>query len=814
MNIDDALETCLSGGGILFCGAGFSYDCLNFDDVRIEAGSILLNILNAELGYSFDDTQAAADDFVANHGHHALMNLLKNRYQVKNIPESIKEILRYPWERIYTTNYDDSISIALREIGKKYRRVTNLEDPVKIPDTGAVQVVHLHGSVETWDDRNFEEGCVLGAQSYYRHDSNSGKWKNRLQDDYNRCPAFFFIGVSSKDYYLNKVFFNASASRDKVFFINSTGSHRDRQIIAIQRNFGESLPIGRDKFSLMTKEARKKTPLTSPHLASFERVTPHRSEESIPGVDDVTQHLVYGTLRPGYLARDIAKDEGNYRVLRMHMNDIIDHVSVPGSISIVTGSVCTGKSLLVTEIMQRLASHRPVFRLRVAYGNIAAEVGQIVKSYPNCLLCMEECFALDDQLVKVADVVAETQSNLLLTSRDVAYDSASDNLIVSESGNPDRIRRFSMSRLTDTEIGGFVSLSERIAGWREMAGKSTDWKRRYIERTCHANMAEFLLRLLRSENVKKKVEEVYHECVSVKPELKRPLVVSLYLQHIGLTATLEVVSTLLEIDIGRHLITSEGNPRFDIIRRDGSYVRTLPSIGAREILRSIVDDRYIVDTVTDVVRSLAENRRDGYTYIHIFNQFMRYPIIQGVVQNKNEIDRFFDQLSVHNWIKRQSHFWLQFSMAKTDFGEYRKAEKYLDTAYGIANEHASLGGWQPTKQLDDQRAKFLLKSRTNSDNFSDHFQTFLQTSQIIRRILQLDELTFHIYDTISIYCEFITKRFPSDFHKDQHDLIRKTTRNIYTVAKRRSGELTEFYAASKAHAAIERMANVVSIMDA
>ena len=57
---DEALASCLNGGGYLFCGAGFSADCLNFDDIEIGAGYPLLQLLNEELvsvrlEYPFDD---------------------------------------------------------------------------------------------------------------------------------------------------------------------------------------------------------------------------------------------------------------------------------------------------------------------------------------------------------------------------------------------------------------------------------------------------------------------------------------------------------------------------------------------------------------------------------------------------------------------------------------------------------------------------------------------------------------------------------------------------------------------------------------
>ena len=804
MDYNEALKSCLTGDGYLFCGAGFSADCLNFDDITIGTGYPLLQLLNKELSYQFEDLQTAADEFIQANGYTALQALLKRRYQVKNVPQSILDLLSFPWERIYTTNYDDCISMTLTQLGKPHRRINNLDLPTSDILANRQNIVHLHGSVECWDDSNFSDSCILGAQSYYRHDSGS-QWKNQLEYDFNRSKAFFFVGFSARDYYLAQVFFNASASRDKVFFVNQPGSQDNRQLIASQRNFGTSLPIGRDDFARRVKETLGTPAPTDLHLASFMEVKLSPTSSTPPSVDSVTNHLVFGELSPAFLLRDVDRERSDYRVKRHSIDDIIQHLMVPGNIALVTGSVCTGKTLLAFEVMQRVTRQRQVFQLRIAYQDVCDEVRKIVRAHPNCLICIEECFFLGDQLVEIAQTVGETNSSLFLTSRDVAYDAAANSLIESASSKPARVRRFLLSKMTESEVHGFISLSDRIAGWRELAGKPSSWKERYIKNVCHANMAEFLLHLLKSEAVRKKVENEYHRCVATAPRLKKPLLVSLYIQHIGLPVQLEVLSTLLESDVGIELDRSS---RFELIRREGAYVRTLPSIGAKELLRSIVPDEEIVSTITEVLHSLLENRRYGHTYKHIFNQFMRYPILQGVVDSKEKIDDFFDQLSMHPSVQRQIHFWLQFSMAKTDFGEFDKAERYLDNAYGIVKERRNNSQTHPYKQLDDQKAKFLLRSRTLSSRYDDYLEVLREVARIVHRTLDMPELTFHIFDTLSLYCEFISKRFPSAFHESQHELVRTATKGLAKKAKVRSRTLIEFHEKTRADNALAKLATL------
>jgi hypothetical protein len=576
-------------------------------------------------------------------------------------------------------------------------------------------------------------------------------------------------------------------------------------LIASQRAFGKSLPIGRDDFANRVAQASLKTPPKKPRLASFEEIDRPLSAKSPPSVDDVSDHLILGFTKQEYLVRDIEQKKSDYRVRRTVTEDLYEHTSKPGNIGIVTGSVCTGKSLLALETMLAARRERHVFRLRLAYSNVCDEVRAITSHWKDCIICIEECFMLGEQLTEIAEIVDGTNSSLLLTSRDVAYDTAADGLIVAASNSEDRLKRFPLSKMDDREINEFVSISERIAGWGDLAGKSHLTKAKYVQNRCHSNLAEALLHLLKSQEIKDKLDEVYFSCISTSPKIRDPFILALYLQHIGLPVQLEVLSTLLEIDVGALLNKPSEAPKFEIIRRDGHFVRTLSSIGAREILYRIVDDREIVRVVTTVVKSLSENRRYGQTYTHIFNQFMRYPLLQGVVISHSEINDFFDQLSLHPWIKKQSHFWLQFSMAKTDFGEYSKAKRFLENAYGIASEHTTRSGELGHRQLDDQKAKFLLKSRTKSDEFSDYFVVLRDAMQIINRILDSGHVTFHVFDTISLLCDFIHERFPQDFDISQYEVVKRSLAGMAIKSKNRAANLTEFHEINRAQNTNEKM---------
>lgn len=201
MSLEKFLNQGANGGNLLFCGAGFSANCLNFDDSELGATSPLLKSLNDTLGYEFSEMQIAADEYMEKHGEHGLLKLLSSKYSITKRTNDIDKILNYPWTRIYTTNYDDVISQSMTSMGCKHYVANNNEKPFEIRkhNSSNTWIVHLHGALRKWDINNFSNSCVLGRESYLRASANSN-WATTLREDYARANAIFFVGFSNSDF--------------------------------------------------------------------------------------------------------------------------------------------------------------------------------------------------------------------------------------------------------------------------------------------------------------------------------------------------------------------------------------------------------------------------------------------------------------------------------------------------------------------------------------------------------------------------------------------------------------------------------------
>ena len=245
MDFRSLLSHAKNGGGILFCGAGFPADCLNFKNIEeIGATGALLKLLNQELENAgqtcvFKEVKNAADEYREKIGEFELMQLLKQRFSIAHVTEEMIEIASFPWDRIYTTNYDNALELACTRADRAFNSNNNV-DSVSASVTNTVDIVHLHGCADKWTTQNFEMSCILGAESYLRLETIK-PCLDQLRTDFDRATIIIFVGFAAQDFHLNQVLFNASGTRSKVFFVNHSGGRAEPDLERTQKRFRESV---------------------------------------------------------------------------------------------------------------------------------------------------------------------------------------------------------------------------------------------------------------------------------------------------------------------------------------------------------------------------------------------------------------------------------------------------------------------------------------------------------------------------------------------------------------------------------------------
>lgn len=751
LSLEKFLTLGVNGGNLLFCGAGFSADCLNFGASEVGTASPLHDMLNTAVGHQFSDMQLAADEFIEKFGENGLLKLLNDKYSVSKRTKPIDEILRYPWERIYTTNYDDVIEQSMTALNKGHYAANNTERPFDVSkqSSNKTWIVHLHGALRKWDIRNFADSCVLGRESYLKASANSN-WAATLRQDYARANAVFFVGFSNSDFYLAEHLFSAEASRDKVFFINSENSGSDRELHAKQKKFGSVLAIGKENFASEVTEALSVGGEPKLILHSFiRREIPVASVERA-SVTEQEGLMISGRTNIALQFRDILDKSHSYRAERTRAREVADFLKKPNSCAIILGGICSGKSLILEECIILLQTEgEVVFSLRSKFSDLLAEAKKIIDSHPTAIIAIDDCYSLKSDLREIVKAADGAGTRLLLASRTLAHDSEGD--LRAELSADSNYKTFDTEVLDENEGSVIISCTDRIAGWgANVSGPAQ--KRRILERDHSSRLSGFLLSVFRSSHIKNRFLSELDLLRASGKTVEEALILALYLKNLGENVQENVLSELVGQDTVQLFAKTHRNSPFIRYRPELRCFEVLPSVNAREALKQFFDPSTVVNTIVEAVRNMEHVRFDP-AFNRVFTEFMRYTQLKQVVTDFDQQDRFFDRLSEIWFCNRHVLFKLQWSMAMRDHSEWSRAWQYLNEAYGQAKELANFD----TSHLDDQKAGLLLESISASATSADFLRTLKETCDLLGRGMRTGSVTSHNYKTVTYIQDFLGK---------------------------------------------------------
>jgi len=741
MSLDKFLTLEARGGNLLFCGAGFSADCLNFNEEEIGSASPLHKSLNTAVMYEYSEMQLAADEYLEKCGEHGLLKMLSEKYAITKRTNSVDEILKYPWDRIYTTNYDDVIAQSLTALGTPHYVANNTEKPFDISrhNDNKTWIVHLHGALRKWDIQNFSSSCVLGRKSYLEISTNSN-WAATLREDYARANAVFFVGFSNSDFYLAEHLFSATASRDKVFFINSERSANDRELKAKQKNFGESFAIGKDKFAAKICETMSVGSETALKLHSFvRRELPEASSERA-SVLEQEGLMISGKTALEIHFRDILDRSHSYRAERTQAKNIVAFLKKGNSVALILGGICSGKTLLFEECILLLQTEgEVVFNLRSKFSGLLVEARKIVEAHPTAIIAIDNCYSLGADLLGIIKIADAAGTRLLLSDRTLAHDSVED--LRGSLSEDSRFQVFDTEILDEGEGLSIISCTDRISGWGANVS-GIGQKRRILEREHNSRLSGFLLGVFRSSHIKRRFLSELDLVRTSGTSTEKALILALYLKNIGENVQESVLSELLGQDSVRLLIKAKGAAAFINYKPSIRAFEVLPSVNAREALKHFFEPKLVTDTIVEAVKNV-ENVRFQPAFNRVFTQFMRYTQLKQVVTDFSQQDHFFDRLSEIWFCSNHVLFKLQWSMAMRDHGQWPRAWQYLDEAYGLAKERDF-----NTSHLDDQKAGLLLDSISPSATSADYYRTTKEVCELLGRTIRQGPVTSHNYQTI------------------------------------------------------------------
>ena len=228
--------------------------------------------------------------------------IITDCFKVKDVSEDMKIILSYPWNKVYSTNYDDSVEISCDRIGKAKQPLTAADKPSDILP-GKLPIIHLHGYVNQFRVDTIRDDCILDYNSNIANRVYEGPWATELKNDISTADVVVFLGYSLYDPEIAKLVLQGGNSQKKIFFINY--KIEDEELSYMQETFGTPLHIEKDGFAKVINFLPETPSTAARSFVCFKSASDHEVEHRSINYEDLSDLFLFGRVQDRLLQADV-----------------------------------------------------------------------------------------------------------------------------------------------------------------------------------------------------------------------------------------------------------------------------------------------------------------------------------------------------------------------------------------------------------------------------------------------------------------------------------------------------------------------------
>lgn len=710
MQLSDALAIARSGRALAFLGSGFSLGATSVGGDTIPTTGELAKRLMKAVGETEDaDYDLAADLFVKAHGSNpiALNTFLYKQFTIKSISAAHQDFARYPWQRIYTTNYDDIVESASRSHGIA-RIPVSWRHPPSYYSRSDSWVVHLHGFVGDVAKAGAAKTFLLGRQSYIDLELLKTQWPTQLQADLARATAVFVLGFSFADLHIARLFRQSSSLKRKTFVVVRPSAN------AALRNYAGEFGTVVDCGIEALLEDLEKAPVVDtrgassiPLLSFTEHPLPETPQEPVP--KDVFDLLITGTFNPAIYLHSLINDDHPYSFERNYA--VRQLANWDGGVTrkfLVSSRIGNGKSILFRQLMVRLARDGfIVCEGRYAADTLADEL-EALRARGQPLAFLYEGIRENEAPIKAVAAVLEPRDILLVATRPTAFATNFDNLrnVLGEGFN-----RINLDTLGAADISSLDRVLDFYGLWAGVAGPTAAGRAQFVRDQCASEPRALLLHLFRSPAITARINEPVRSLIELGGEVPKLFAALLIIRLADCPIGFEDICDLFDV------LPSEVHDKFraagvhDLFPDSDQDFRARSPILSEYLLSELVPAALSYSAVRLLVERLVDFRDADWRFEESIGRVLRFAIITRIFRESSSrqfIIGIYEAILNIAYLREDPQFWLQLAMARMDQRLWVATRKALDTAYEKARSRPAYN----TYMLDNQMARFLLSNAT------------------------------------------------------------------------------------------------------
>lgn len=722
MELKDSLNYVFDGDAILFLGAGFSIFNTNSEGEMLPLTKKLSEVLQLASGISEKDIdnslniQQTSEYFIEKNGATALVDILKKNFTVTKAFKWQRELAKFNWKSIYTTNYDNVFEIASDE-ADSHRYAVNISkndrNPKRNPEK---EIIHLNGYVDFIDEENLRTSTKLTSESYIDTNFLNSTWRTEFEIDIEHAQAIFFVGFSlNYDLDLKRLISIDKRYKEKIFFING------REVGIIERNslskYGTVLDMTAEEFSnYLCVQKESYIPKVDEEIRtfSFEKKKFKLSKEKVRA-QDISDLLFMGTLDEEKLYSNLK--QSRYVVFRSELNSITDNINT-SELFIVHSALGNGKSIFLKSVeYEMFMQGYTVYSFNGNSSNILNDIERLKNLKEKVVVIIDDYYSLKNQFKYFVRLNKKNFKFVIAGRTNINNNNMVSSFIDNGGFNKEKVRNININSIDEIETDFLFRIVTDYNLWGRRSSDNQSKKRTFLKKNGKQGFKNIALELVKSNNILNKLFSIYNKLNPKQKEVVLSLLISnLIRSHLSVKQILTITKNT---DLSQEDVENADFKEFVDISNDKVMLHS--SIAAKELLR-LEEDKFSVIKLMEKMLKTADSIDSRNTYEYFKRQIVSFSnlklILTGVKEDEvNQLSvEYFENIRNERFTKENPFFWLQYGIQKIDEKKYPIADVFLNNALSYADKR----GYSDFYQINAQKARGMIEQLMydgiNADN--------------------------------------------------------------------------------------------------